>query len=65
MKNKKYRKETDSMGNINVPSDSFYGAQTQRAINNFPISNIVFDKHFIYAVVLIKKMLLLMHQILF
>ena len=55
MKNKKYRKETDSMGSISVPEDSFYGAQTQRAINNFPISNLVFDKHFIYAIVLIKR----------
>ena len=55
MKNKKYRKEIDSMGSVSVPDDSFYGAQTQRAINNFPISNLVFDKHFIYAIVLIKR----------
>ena len=55
MKNKKYRIEKDSMGSMKVPSDSFYGAQTQRALQNFPISNISFDKNFIYAIVIIKR----------
>ena len=55
MKNKKYRIEKDSMGSVKVPSDSMYGAQTQRAIENFPISNIAFDKKFIYAMVIIKR----------
>ncbi|MGY5582408.1 hypothetical protein [Vibrio cincinnatiensis] len=36
--NKKYRIEKDSMGEVNVPSDALYQAQTQRAIDNFNIS---------------------------
>ena len=34
----KFRKEKDSMGELKVPVDALYGAQTQRAIENFPIS---------------------------
>ena len=34
------RQEQDTMGVIKVPDDAYYGAQTQRAIENFPISNI-------------------------
>jgi fumarate hydratase class II len=33
-----YRTEGDSMGELNVPGDALWGAQTQRAVNNFPIS---------------------------
>ncbi|KAA5538874.1 class II fumarate hydratase [Roseiconus nitratireducens] len=33
-----YRTEHDSMGDVNVPADAYYGAQTQRAVDNFPIS---------------------------
>ncbi len=33
-----YRFEEDSMGSIQVPKEAYYGAQTQRAIENFPIS---------------------------
>ena len=32
-----YRIEHDSMGNVNVPADKYWGAQTQRSIQNFPI----------------------------
>ena len=35
---KKYRKESDSMGSMNVPSDALYGAQTARAIQNFRLA---------------------------
>ena len=35
-----YRIERDSMGELKVPSKALYGAQTQRAVNNFPISEI-------------------------
>ena len=35
---KDYRIEKDSMGEVRVPVDALYGAQTQRAIENFPIS---------------------------
>ena len=55
MKNKKYRIEKDSMGSMKVPASSLYGAQTQRAIENFPISNIKFNRSFIYAIVIIKR----------
>ena len=33
------RTEKDTMGSVNVPSSALFGAQTQRAIDNFPISN--------------------------
>ena len=34
----KFRIEKDSMGELEVPADALWGAQTQRAVNNFPIS---------------------------
>ena len=52
---KKYRVVSDSMGKVNVPHNAKYGAQTQRAVDNFPISNINFNKNFISAIVIIKK----------
>ena len=48
----KVRVASDSMGKIYIPKDALYGAQTQRAINNFPISGITFNKHFISSVVI-------------
>ena len=36
--NNKSRTEQDSMGEIEVPADAYYGAQTQRAVENFPVS---------------------------
>jgi len=51
----KLRIVKDSMGKIKVPFDSLYGAQTQRAVDNFPISNIKFNQNFIYSVVIIKR----------
>ena len=45
-KNLKTRVETDSLGEIKVPKDALWGAQTQRAIENFPISGIKFKFHF-------------------
>ena len=33
------RTERDSMGDVEVPADAYYGAQTQRTVDNFPISN--------------------------
>ena len=50
-----YRTETDSMGEIKVPTSARYGAQTQRAINNFSISGRGLPTSFIAAVALIKK----------
>jgi fumarate hydratase class II len=48
------RIERDSMGDIRVPADALYGAQTQRAVENFPISNLRFPREFIRAIGLIK-----------
>jgi fumarate hydratase class II len=50
-----YRIEKDSLGEINVPEDALYGAQTQRAVENFPISGIRFPRAFIRALGLIKS----------
>ncbi len=49
-----YRIEKDSMGELKVPVDALYGAQTQRAINNFPISGLSMPREFIKALGLIK-----------
>lgn len=50
-----FRIEHDSMGEIKVPSDALYGAQTQRAIDNFTISSLRLPVRFIRAVAQIKK----------
>jgi len=50
-----YRIEKDSMGELKVPVDALYGAQTQRAINNFPISGLTMPREFIKALGLIKS----------
>lgn len=50
-----HRIEKDSLGEVPVPSDAYYGAQTQRAVDNFPISGIPFNRGFIYALGLIKR----------
>jgi fumarate hydratase class II len=49
------RIERDSMGEIEVPADAFYGASTQRAVLNFPISGQRFPRPFIRALALIKE----------
>src|SRR5438876_12436611 len=48
------RIERDSMGEVPVSADALYGAQTQRAVENFPISNLRFPREFIRAIGLIK-----------
>ena len=50
-----YRIEKDSLGEMKVPEDALYGAQTQRAVENFPISGQRFGRRFIQALGLIKK----------
>ncbi|MCK5120446.1 MAG: aspartate ammonia-lyase, partial [Methylococcales bacterium] len=50
-----YRIEKDSMGELKVPANALYGAQTQRAINNFPVSGLVLPSAFVKTVALIKK----------
>ena len=49
-----FRTEKDSMGELKVPADALYGAQTQRAVENFPISGLVMPRQFIRALGLIK-----------
>ncbi len=48
------RTERDSMGEVQVPDDALYGASTQRAVENFPISNLRFSRRFIWALGLLK-----------
>ncbi len=50
-----FRIESDSMGEMRVPSSAYYGAQTARAVENFPISSLRFGRAFIRALGLIKK----------
>ena len=49
------RIERDSMGELTVPADALYGAQTQRAINNFPVSGNGMPEAFIRALLQAKK----------
>jgi fumarate hydratase class II len=49
-----YRTEKDSMGEVRVPKIAYYGAQTQRAIENFPVSGIGFPPRFIRALAIVK-----------
>ncbi len=51
----KYRIEKDSLGEMRIPETAYYGAQTARAVENFPISGITFPRHFIRALGIIKR----------
>jgi len=50
-----FRVERDSMGELQVPADALWGAQTQRAAQNFPISGYRLPRAFIRAIALIKQ----------
>lgn len=50
-----FRIEKDSMGEVKVPQKAYYGAQTQRAVDNFPVSGIMFSRSFIKAIGLVKQ----------
>ncbi|PTN54816.1 class II fumarate hydratase [Stenotrophomonas panacihumi] len=50
----KYRTEHDSMGELQVPADALWGAQTQRAVQNFPVSGQRMPRGFIRALGLVK-----------
>jgi len=50
-----FRTERDTMGEMRVPADAVYGAQTARAIENFPISRLRFPRPFLRALGLIKS----------
>jgi fumarate hydratase class II len=54
MADKEYRIEKDSMGELKVPADALWGAQTQRAVENFPVSGLPMPRAFIRAVGLVK-----------
>ncbi|MFB6159725.1 MAG: class II fumarate hydratase, partial [Haloferacaceae archaeon] len=50
-----FRVEQDSLGEMRVPADAYWGAQTQRAVENFPISGIAFGRRFVRALGVVKK----------
>lgn len=50
-----FRKEKDSMGELEVPQDKYYGAQTQRSLNNFKIGSERFQRDLIRAYGILKK----------
>jgi len=52
--NPKTRTEKDSMGEMQVPVDALYGASTQRAVLNFPISDLRYPRRFIRALGQVK-----------
>jgi fumarate hydratase class II len=55
MESASFRVERDSMGELKVPADAMWGAQTQRAVENFPISGWTLPRGFIRALALIKQ----------
>src|SRR2546427_8346986 len=50
-----YRVERDPLGDVRVPRDAYYGAQTQRAVENFPISGLRSPAEIVTATVMIKR----------
>lgn len=55
MTSKEFRKEKDSLGELNVPADALYGVQTQRAVENFPISGLRPWRAFIWSIATVKR----------
>ena len=62
MTGQEYRVERDSMGEVKVPKSAYYGAQTQRAVENFPISGIGFPPRFIPALAISKHAAAVVNQ---
>src|SRR5438876_752872 len=52
---KGFRSETDPLGALDVPDDAYYGVQTQRAVENFPISGLRAPADLVTATILVKK----------
>ena len=50
-----FRTENDSLGEVSVPARALYGAQTQRAVDNFPISDLRFPRRFIESLGIVKQ----------
>lgn len=55
MSPKEFRKEKDSLGELNIPTSALYGVQTQRAVENFPISGLRPWRAFIWSVAAVKR----------
>ena len=55
MSEQAYRSEKDSLGEVRVPADALYAAQTQRAVDNFPISGLAIPRAMIRALGLVKS----------
>jgi fumarate hydratase class II len=51
----RYRKERDLLGSVRLPADAYYGSETQRAVENFPISGMRLQKEFLSAYFMLKK----------
>ncbi|RMG88912.1 MAG: aspartate ammonia-lyase, partial [Chloroflexi bacterium] len=50
-----YRIERDSLGEVRVPANAYYAAQTQRAVENFPVSGLKQYRAFIWGMAVIKR----------
>jgi fumarate hydratase class II len=50
-----FRHEKDTLGDVRVPRDAYYGAQTQRAVENFPVSGLRMPRSFIAAIAHLKS----------
>ena len=50
-----YRMEHDSLGNVKVPAGRYWGAQTQRSLENFPIGKDLMPDEIIHAFAILKK----------
>lgn len=61
MSKTRFRIERDSLGTRRVPADAYYGAETARAIENYPISGLRFHPTFIWAMGVVKKACTLAH----
>ena len=53
-KDLEFRIEKDSLGEVKVPADALWGAQTQRAVDNFPVSGLTMPRSFLRALGMIK-----------
>ncbi|MGQ9589867.1 MAG: lyase family protein, partial [Planctomycetota bacterium] len=54
MEDRAHRVERDSLGEVRVPADALWGAQTQRAVENFPVSALRMPRAFLRALGLLK-----------
>src|SRR2546430_14458309 len=57
-----FRVERDSMGEIKVPAEALWGAHTQRAVQNFPVSGLTIPPPFIGALGLVKQAAVRVHR---